>query len=173
MPYKMTVYFRGMPKAISELRTVNRYIIRQARKDLTIAGFNAAGDVFERNFQTEGKAGGLGGWAQLAERTQEEREALGFDPNHPILVRYGDLRYATSTLLRDAKGSAVFMSTDKQGHDIAVTLNIGHNSGVARAFGDKAQNQETRQFWMTTQPVTRAVRKGAVAAFDHGIEGLF
>jgi hypothetical protein len=54
-----------------------------------------------------------------------------------------------------------------------VTLNIGHNGGVARAFGDKAENQLTRQFWMTTQPVTRAVRKRAVETLDNGVEGLF
>jgi hypothetical protein len=102
MPYKMAAYFRGMPKARSELRSINRYLVRHARKELTTAGFNAAGAVFEQNFQTEGRSSGLGGWRGLAESTQDDRERLGFGRAHPILVRYGDLRYATSTLLRKA-----------------------------------------------------------------------
>ena len=173
MPYKVTAYFRGMPKARSELRAINRYIVRSARKEMTIGGYNAAGEVFEQNFLTEGKAGGIGGWRALAESTQDDRERLGFGREHPILVRYGDLRYATSTFLATAKSSTVFVSTDKQGIDIGGTLRIGHNGGVALAFGDKAENQATRQFWMTTQPVRRAVRKRAVEVLDKGVEGLF
>lgn len=176
MPYKFTVYFRGMPKAISELRTLSNFVNREAGEKITKAAFNAAGDVFDRNFETEGRAGGLGGWAALAERTQQEREALGFDANHPILFRYGDLRAVTAISLRDANGSDTFRSTDAQGKTINVTLTIGRRGGKATATGDKAWNQipapTARPFWFTTQPVTRAVRKSAGALMNDEIERL-
>jgi len=173
MPYKMTVYFRGMPKAVGELKRVDRYLKQTAGKEVTRGAFNAAGEVFDRNFQSEGKSGGLGGWAGLSERTQAEREALGFPAAHPILYRYGDLRYTVAASLRDATGSATFSSTDQQGHTINVTLNIGKTGGYAVATGDKAPNQATRPYWFTTQPVTRAVRSEAVDVLQHGIEHLF
>jgi len=42
---------------------------------------------FEYNFQSESSAEGP--WGELAKRTQEEREDLGFPPKHPILQRTG------------------------------------------------------------------------------------
>jgi hypothetical protein len=173
MPYKMTVYFRGMPKAISDLRTLDRYLKREAGKEVTRGAFNAAGDIFDKNFQTEGKAGGLGGWAALRESTQREREALGFGGAHPIMIRYGDLRSIVASSLRDATGSATFTATDPQGGSISVSLNVGKAGGYAIASGDKAGTQGARPFWFTTQPVTRAVRREAEDVLSHGVEHLF
>lgn len=46
-------------------------------------------DLFDMNFAAEGPL-----WANLAARTQAEREQLGYDPQHPILERTGHLRYS-------------------------------------------------------------------------------
>lgn len=46
---------------------------------------------FEMNFASEGRQGGEP-WAALAERTQRERERLGYPAEHPILVRSGSYR---------------------------------------------------------------------------------
>lgn len=173
MPYKLTVYFRGIPKVRSELRAIDRYIKQEAGKEMTRGAFNAAGDVFDRNFQSEGKTSGLGKWRGLSDRTQQEREALGFDPAHPILMRYGDLRHVAATSLRDATGSAVFSSTDAQGATISVSLNISKTGGYARVDGDKAGLQAARPFWFTTNIVTRSVRAEAADIMSHGIEHLF
>ena len=45
---------------------------------------------FKENFETESAAGDP--WQVLAKRTQDEREELGFDREHPILVRKGDYK---------------------------------------------------------------------------------
>lgn len=48
-------------------------------------------DLFDMNFAAEGPL-----WANLATRTQEEREQLGYDPDHPILERTGHLRMSVT-----------------------------------------------------------------------------
>lgn len=48
-------------------------------------------DLFDMNFAAEGPL-----WTPLAIRTQEEREQEGYDPEHPILERTGQLRYSVT-----------------------------------------------------------------------------
>ena len=172
MPYnRISAWMRGIPAVKAQLRTIDRYVKREGRDEMVRGGYNAAGVMFEKNFASEGKL--VGGWAQLRERTQREREALGFDAQHPILYRYGDLKYVTATSLTNATGSATFTATDAQGKSISVSLNISRGSGEARADGIKSINQGTRQYWFTTGPVNRAVRAEAAEVLDHGIVGLF
>lgn len=47
-------------------------------------------DGFAENFRSEASA--LGAWPQLASLTRSEREAQGYPPAHPILVRSGSYR---------------------------------------------------------------------------------
>jgi hypothetical protein len=171
MPYRLTVYFRGLPKARGELANITRYLKNEAGKEVTRGAFNAAGEVFTENFDNEGRNAPIK-WPALRERTQREREALGFPPDHPILIRYGDLKYAVATRLMDATGPTTFTATDAQGGTISLSLNISKTGGVAHATGEKAGNQYTRPFWYANQTVKRAVRKEAVDVLDHGIEGL-
>lgn len=168
----------GMKQAIAHIDKVLDYVKNDAPKDLATAGFNAAGTIFEQNFDAEGRGFGLGGWDDLAESTVRDREAKGFGGEHPILIRYGDLRLITATALRTAGGSGTFSATDPDGRTIRVDLNIGANGGYAQATGMKAWNQvETsrapaRPFWFTTKTVQNAVRKRAVATLADNIERL-
>ena len=177
MPYKITTTVTGMQAALAHIRKVEDYI-NGAGKDVATAGFNAAGTIFEKNFDAEGRGFGLGGWDDLAESTIAERERKGFSGEHPILVRYGELRAITATSLRTAGGSGTFGSTDPDGKTIRVELNIGDNGGYATASGMKAWNQvptrnaPARPFWFTTKTVTRAIRTRAVDTLALGIERL-
>jgi hypothetical protein len=170
--YKLSAYFRGMPRAKRQLSDISRYLRTEAGKDVTIAGYNAAGEIFGENFQNEGGVEGNPRWAQLKERTQREREELGFDPKHPILSRYRDLRYITAGSLMNATGSGTFTATDPQGKSISVSLNVGGQGGEARATGEKSYNQGTRPYWFTTQPVKRAAKREASEVLANFIEDL-
>jgi hypothetical protein len=177
MPYQITAFFRGMPKAIGELKNIDRYVKNEAGKVVTTAAFNAAGKVFEENFNSEGRLS-PNGWPELEDYTKYERERLGFPAAHPILFRYGDLRLITATSLRIAGGSGTFSATDPNGGAISVSLNIGKNGGYAQATGNKAWNQiETdkafaRPFWFTTRTVTRAMRRQAGDVLADKVDNL-
>jgi len=51
---------------------------------------HAIAKIFAQNFEGEGSL--VGGWDDLSEYTQRIREWQGFDPEKPILFRYGSLR---------------------------------------------------------------------------------
>lgn len=176
--YRLTVTTTGMRQAYAHLNKVLDYVQDKSREDVALAGFNAAGTIFEQNFDAEGRGFGLGGWDDLADKTVEERERKGFGGEHPILIRYGDLRLITATSLRTAGGSGTFGVTDPDGRTIRVELNIGQNGGYAQASGMKAWNQvptrnaPARPFWFTTKTVTRAIRRRAVATLADNIERL-
>lgn len=178
MPFRITVTTQGFKQAYAHLDKVIDYVKQDSPKDITVAAFNAAGTIFEQNFDAEGRGFGLGGWDDLADSTVAERERKGFGGEHPILVRYGDLRVITATSLRTAGGSGTFSSTDSDGKTIRVELNIGNDGGYAQASGMKAWNQvphgtaPARPFWFTTTTVKRAIRKRAVATLADNIERL-
>ena len=177
MPYRITVTLNGFGSALKHIRKTYDYV-NDGGAEFTTAAFNAAGTVFEQNFAREGTGFGLGGWADLADSTVRKRERAGFGGEHPILVRYGDLRMITATALRVAGGSGMFSATDPDGKTISVSLNIGKNGGYAQATGDKAYNQvpttyaPARPFWFTTTTVTRAIRKRVVETIASGISRL-
>lgn len=176
MPYRITVTTTGVKTALRQLDAIMDYMRDEAPKDLAVAGFNAAGTIFEKNFDAEGRGFGLGGWDDLAESTVKERERKGFGGEHPILMRYQDLRVITATSLRVADGSGTFSATDPDGKTIRVELNIGNDGGYAQATGGKAWNQvptrtaPARPFWFTTKSVTNAVRKRAIDVLADNLE---
>lgn len=177
MSIKMTATFDGLTKAVVHLKKVLDYVDNSG-EDIALAGFNAAGTIFEKNFDAGGKGSGLGGWAALKEKTVAERERKGFGGERPILIRYHDLRTISASALRVAGGSGTFSATDPDGKTIRMTLNVGKDGGYAQITGDKAWNQvktrnaEARPFWFTTATVIKAVRKRAIATLADNIERL-
>lgn len=175
---RLETTFTGWKMAIEHVEKVVKYVEGPGKKDVTIAAFNAAGSIFEKNFDSEGVGFGVGGWADLADSTVKKREALGFSGSHPILVRYNDLRTITATSLRIAGGSGTFSATDPQGRRIEVSLNISEGNSWAVASGEKALNQNqtkyapARPFWFTTKTVQFAVRRRAVETLADKIEKL-
>lgn len=175
--FRLTVTVDGFDKALAYIRRVQKSV-DTSQEELALAGLNAAGTIFEKNFDSEGTGFGLGGWADLAESTVQDRERKGFGGEHPILIRYGDLRTITATSLRVAGGSGTFGATDADGRSIRVDINAGTHGVIARATGDKAWNQvptahaPARPFWFTTKTVQYAVRKRAVETLAYRIERL-
>ena len=88
----MTVY-RLVPKdprkIIRELDALARVLVGIGDGEYTRI-HEAIAHAFFQNFEDE-SSGGFA-WRSLAPRTQAEREALGHDPHHPILVREGDYK---------------------------------------------------------------------------------
>jgi len=178
MPIRMTVTMPGFAKAVAHIKKVLHYV-DDSGEEVSLAGFNAAGDIFERNFDAGGKGYGLGGWEPLQASTQDDRRRKGFSPERPILIRYHDLRTISATALRVAGGSGTFSATDPDGHTVSMDLRVGRNGGYAQITGDKAWNQvpltngtPARPFWFTTTTVTRAIRKRAVFTLAQGIGRL-
>jgi hypothetical protein len=178
MPYSITVSFTGLAAAVGHLTKVTDYLDSKAVTDISLAAVNAAGTIFEQNFDAEGKGFGLGGWDDLADSTVRERESKGFGGAHPILIRYGDLRMFTATALRVAGGSGIFGTTDADGKTINVSLNVGQRGAIVIASGEKALNQNptkyapARPYWFTTKTVMYAVRRRAVDVLATNIERL-
>jgi len=176
MAIRIEVSMPGITQAYEHLKKIGEYIEEDAGKDITKAGFNALGRLFEQNFDSEGKF--VGGWPQLRERTVEDRERKGFSGSHPIMVRYRDLRDTTATALRIAGGSGTFSATDPDGGQIRVELQIGDDGGYARAFGDKAILQKAgprrraRPYWFTTGPASREVHKRATEVLADNLKRL-
>jgi hypothetical protein len=177
MPIDLEVTVSGFNEALAHIQKVKDYV-DSSPKEVGIAGLNAAGSIFEQNFDAEGVGFGVGGWASLADSTVAKREALGFGGEHPILIRYGDLREITATTLRVAGGSGTFSMTDNGGAQIGVEITAGDFGATARAFGEKSLNQNptqtapARPYWFTSATVTRAVRKRAVDTLAAGIQRL-
>lgn len=166
----------GWPQAIHALVKIGKMLDTQ-RDDVALAALQNAAQVFEKNFQTEGRTSGRP-WPQLSKSTQTERVRLGFSPDHPILVRYGGLQFATSTFLKSASKTANFYSADPQGKAVGLTITTSGNDMVtALAYGEKAANQvgggpsnvPERPFWFVTNQVIRSAHDGAVDWLAHEI----
>lgn len=154
----------GLPQA---RKAMDRAIaITEDTGPLAFAALNAAGGLFEANFMTEG--GSVGGWADLADRTVQDRESKGFGGAHPILVRYGDLRQVTATSLKAVQHSGTVTRADADGKTIGVTIKERRGVLNVSAFGDKAVNQEpgdnrpARPYWWVDSHVQKAARKAVV-----------
>lgn len=137
----------------------------KGRSEVAVAGLRGAASLFDRNFASEG--GLIGGWADLSDRTIEERLSLGFDEG-PILFRYGDLREMTATSLMTAGGSGTFTKTDGQGKTITVTLTAKRGSAIVVAGGEKAYNQvrtrsaPARPYWFVNSGVMHALKSSSI-----------
>lgn len=134
---------------------------------LAFAALNGAAELFEANFDTEG--GSVGGWADLAERTVSDRISKGFGGEHPILIRYGDLRQVTATSLKALQHSGTVERSDSDGKTIGVKVSGRNGVLNVTAFGDKSVNQEpgqdgrpARPYWWVDSHVTQAARKAVI-----------
>jgi len=166
--YTLTISVRGLPAA---RQFIQKVVDKVEEKDASaFAALNAIGGEFEKNFKSEG--GEVGGWAQLAERTVSDRESKGVTGEHPILVRYGDLRRVTVESLISARRSGTFTATDPDGKTINVSLKSRDGSMNVVASGHKAINQTgfaatnlpERPFWYVNRDVGNAARSGVI---DH------
>lgn len=159
---------RGMKQALAGIRQV-RSMLESKKEVFARDALHEVADVFDRNFASGGRA--TGGWLPLAERTQKQREALGFGPNGPILVRYADLRVFTAQALKSVGPSATFEGGGPGGRDIKVVVSSGDGAvnvvasgGQAEnQFGDPSRNLPARPFWYINNTVIAAVRRGAIA----------
>lgn len=84
---KVTLRYQPMP-ATERLFDRWRNLDRHLEEPVARIGGDALRRAFAENFSSEGH----GEWANLASMTVEERRALGYAGEHPILVREGDLR---------------------------------------------------------------------------------
>lgn len=115
-----TVTFQPTPeteRVFSDLDRLFHSLSRPSTSDLRPVSA-AVRRGFADNFEGE-EAGDLGHWDALAERTIQERIALGFPGEHPILVRTGD--YARSWT--DAGNPDHIEDLDSDG--FGFVLNIG------------------------------------------------
>ena len=154
----------GLAQAMKAIERAKN--IAEDTEPLAFAALNSAGKMFEANFMSEG--GMVGGWAALEERTIAERTAQGFGGEHPILVRYGDLRQVTARSLRAVQHSGTVTMTDPNGKSIGVQIKGRKGTLNVTAFGDKAVNQEpgdnraARPYWWVDNRIQQEARKAVV-----------
>lgn len=176
MPVTITMKVTGMTEALMQVGKIEAYLESdRGREDIAFAGLRGAAVLFDRNFATEG--GEVGGWADLSDRTIEERMYLGFGAG-PILIRHGDLRELTATSLMTASGAGTFTKTDSQGKSIQVQLKAERGAANVVATGEKSWNQvrtataPARPYWFINSGVEAAIRKMAVEEIVERIERL-
>lgn len=161
---RIDVRVKGLPQARQAMQRVKEIV--EDTEPFTFAALNKAAKHFDKNFLSEG--GEVGGWASLADATVRERERKGFGGEHPILVRYGDLRRVTATSLMTARGSGTFAATDADGKTIQVNLKTNRGVLNVSALGDKAINQvpdddrPARPYWFVNRAVQESARGGVV-----------
>lgn len=161
---QITIKVTGLPQARMMVRRV--VDLANDRDKASFKALNSVAGVFDRNFASEG--GDVGGWADLAERTVAEREAKGFGGEHPILIRYGDLRNMTATALMGARRSGTFAASDADGKTINVLVEVNDGRMNVVATGEKAANQvpgagrPARPFWYVNRNVENSARDGVI-----------
>lgn len=125
-------------------------------------------EMWAHNFQGEGSM--IGGWAQLAQSTIEQRERQGFGGTHPILIRYGSL-YAMSTLwFMNAKPGTATAWSQGSGRAVPTTASLDITDGTATLglSGPKTVHQKgnwttpKRQYWFTDRNIVMAARLGVL-----------
>ncbi len=84
---KVTLRYKSTPNT-ERLFERWRNLDRHLEEPVARIGGDALRRAFAENFSSEGH----GEWANLASMTVEERRALGYAGEHPILVREGNLR---------------------------------------------------------------------------------
>ncbi len=163
----------GMNQAYAALNRIYR-VLDTKKDDMAVEALHKAARVWEHNFATEG--GDVGGWAKLAERTQEERERLGFVGGWPILQRYGHLMRLTTTNLLRARQTGSWSNSEGGNISVSVYTHDGHMQLTAQ--GNKAMNQERapnrppRPYWFVNGQVSRDVRQGVVDWLTDELRGV-
>jgi hypothetical protein len=165
--YELRITMPGMVQVLRQIDSL-KGVVENRKDEVAIGALNGAADVFERNFQGEGNM--VGGWAALAERTVRERESRGFGGEHPIMIRYGDLKRIAVDSLMTVKRPTTFAATDSDGKTIQVSLSGNNGKLIVSASGEKAVNQighqssnlPARPYWFVSGDVQRMARDGAV-----------
>lgn len=166
----------GLAQAMKQVEDIKNYVKSDdGRNEIAIAGLRGMASLFDKNFVSEGSL--VGGWADLSDKTIEERIRLGFSEG-PILVRHGDLREITSTSLMTASGAGTFTKTDGQGKTIVVTLAAHGGRLNVSAGGDKAFNQvatrtaPARPYWFVNNGVLTALKASSVEQLTEAIKRI-
>jgi len=173
----MRINATGLARVNQIFDTVKRTIETDKDKIAT-AGLHGAAEVFDRNFVMEG--GLNGGWKALADSTVRERERMGVGGEHPILIRYEDLRDYTATLLQGAGASATFAVTDPDGGSLRVQLSTKNGTAIVTASGTKSVQQTgtrdghvpARPYWFANALSATATKKGAVEQIVKGLRRM-
>jgi hypothetical protein len=154
----------GIPQWVAYLTKIGQRL--QSPQGGLESATHAVAGVFQQNYDSEG--GEVGGWADLSEYAQSVRWWQGFQPDHPILVRYGSLRNiavdffqsASIGSTRSAGGDTEAWSDQevtgtleyrKSGDDATATLvlsgsyKILNQTGHPNAFG--YSDNPARPFW--------------------------
>lgn len=168
MPIRVTLVGGDSKTQIAFLQQVERRL-RDPRTGLVKAA-NAAAREWEKNFRTGGAA--VGGWAQLAEATKQNRARQGM-PQGPVLIKYGALKAVVSEGFMEARGPGTWSKTDPYSpHTTRGRLTISKGLAKLTASGWKVANQyghpnhsgkaiPPRPFWFVDRTVM-AASKSAV-----------
>lgn len=119
--------------------------------------------VWQSNFSGEGSM--VGGWRQLADFTNDERQRRGYPREHPILVQSGGLRRVAIEGLLKVNGPQWL-----QAKGVSMVYNPGNAGASLRISGTKVSNQfrirtrdmdsPPRPFWFVDRNVTGAATEG-------------
>lgn len=91
--------------------------------------------MIPRVFQREGP-----GWVPLARRTQKERELMGYNPQHPILKRTGDLLQELTQKSHPAHVEVITV-----GKNARIEIGGSSEKFVQNQMGDRGMNLPTRK----------------------------
>lgn len=142
-----------------------------------VSATNGVAAVWAANYDAEGSM--VGGWADLAQKTQDLRQAKGLDPEHPILFRYGTLRGIVIDLFQKPAASSATATSDS-GADISGSLTISEGTATLSASGwpvvnqweDAAKNRPARPYWFVNPQVEQAALDGVALWLGDLIKGL-
>lgn len=141
---------------------------------------NAIADIWKVNFDTEGSL--VGGWRPLSEMTQEVRRSRGFNPKHPILEQYGQLRYAavealskttSESLTVNADGAHMRYTSGKNRFELTISgrkvMNQFRNQ--SRKKGSAIFSAPPRRFWFVDNRVVDAARRALIEGIKKELRG--
>jgi len=163
----VTVTSTGIPQVLQWLGGVQQRI--EDREDVVKKITGAIANIWRDNFDSGGRM--VGGWADLRERTQEERAQMGLNPSHPILYRYGNLRAVAIEFFQNIASSSGWGWTSagdvddgdmqaatyfRQGKDGA-TLSFSSVKAVHQYGSSKAYIPD-RPFWFVDDSIIGASR---------------
>lgn len=166
---RITIRVRGEAQAQARLNEiVNR--LKKPEGGL-IKATNKVAEVFAENYDREGSM--VGGWPQLAEKTQNLREYYGYPREHPILIRYGALRAVAVEFFEEAKKPGRTSKNDDYSNQTTTgTLSISGDRAELQVSGWKVSNQygfshpnnptdtPARPFWFIDRNSVAAAREG-------------
>lgn len=164
MPIKITVNVKNSDQALAYIKDVRRKLSSpKANRAVT-----RVATYWAQSYKAEGAK--VGGWAQLAESTQRNRDAQGYDPSHPIMYRQGVLyQLGTQFFLNKQRSSSSTRGT-RYDRRISTTASLRLSKGgamleikgpkVFNQWPGRANDRPARPFWFVTPPVKQAAKSG-------------